>query len=131
MFDSNGTETTNTTNATSYVYYVTLKKLIDGMSVTSISVVKASTQSTIKVDLPTDVQLSAAPLDGKFRIKCIDHEGYESYSNDIHRNWWRNNLNWVNEQIHQGCDRLFDTTEIQFVNKYSHKQNGAAFFIRF
>jgi hypothetical protein len=43
MYDINGTETTNTTEATTYVYYVILKELINDMSVTSISVVKAST----------------------------------------------------------------------------------------
>jgi hypothetical protein len=43
MYDVNGTETTNSTNATSYVYYVVLRELITDMSVTSISVVKAST----------------------------------------------------------------------------------------
>lgn len=40
MFDSNGTETTNTTNATSYVYYITLRTLIEDITVTGISVVK-------------------------------------------------------------------------------------------
>lgn len=130
MYDVNGTETTNATNATSYVYYVTLQKLIDGMSVTSISVVKASTSSTITVDLPTDVQLSATPLGGKYRIKCVDHEGYESYSNDLHRNWFWN-TNWMNENMHRGCDRMFDTTEIHRVSKYYSRANGGAIFIRF
>lgn len=55
MYDVNGTETTNTTNATSYVYHVVLRTLINDMSVTSISVVKASTSASITVDLPTDV----------------------------------------------------------------------------
>jgi hypothetical protein len=121
MFDSNGTETTNTTNATSYVYYITLRTLINDMSVSGISVVKATTKSTIKVDLPTDVQLSAEPINGKLRIKCVDHENFTSYSDDIHRNWWRHNLNWVNEMVHRGCDRIFDTTEIRQVNKYHDK----------
>lgn len=131
MYDSNGTITTNATNATSHVYYVTLKKLINGMSVSGISVVKQSTQSKITVDLPTDVQLSAEPLGGKIRIKCVDHEGYESFSSDIHKNWWGWNPNWINEQIHRGCDRIFDATETHYVSKYASRNNGGAMFIRF
>lgn len=98
MYDVNGTETTEEANATSYVYHVVLRELIEGMSVTSISVVKASTSATITIDLPTDVQLSAEPLRGKYRVKCVDHENFTSYSNDLHRNWFWN-TNWIAEHI--------------------------------
>lgn len=40
MFDADGIETTESDNATSYVYYIALRDLINGMSVSSISVVK-------------------------------------------------------------------------------------------
>jgi hypothetical protein len=30
--------------------------------------------------MPDDVQLSGAPLSGKFQIECIDAEGYSSKS---------------------------------------------------
>jgi hypothetical protein len=80
MYDVNGTETDNSTEAITYEYYVTLTRLINDMSVSDIKVVKTTSSSTIVVDLPTDVQLSAVPLSGNYRIKCVDHEGYESYS---------------------------------------------------
>ena len=111
MYDSNGTETTNTTNATSYVYMVTLTRLIDDFSTALINKISTTTDATITVDLPSDVQLSAVPLSGYFRIKCIDPEGYESYSENLNKNWmW--NPNWVNEQMNKGCDRFYDTTEV-------------------
>ena len=43
MYDMNGTETTNSTNATTVEYLVKLKKLINDMSVTQITVMKATT----------------------------------------------------------------------------------------
>jgi len=97
MYDLNGTETDNSTEAITYEYYVTLKKLINDMSVSDIRVIKTTSKSTIEVDLPVDVQLSAAPLSGYFRIKCIDHEGYESYSENLALSW---SANWVNEKMH-------------------------------
>jgi hypothetical protein len=94
MYDVNGTETDNSTEAITYEYYVTLTRLINDMSVSDIRVIKTTSKSTIEVDLPADVQLSAVPLSGYYRIKCIDHEGYESYSEDLNLGWGQN---WVNE----------------------------------
>ena len=87
MYDINGTETTNSTNATTYEYFVTLNKLINDMSVSDIRIIKTTTAATIEIDLPTDVQLSATPLSGNFRIKCVDYEGFESYSEELALNW--------------------------------------------
>jgi hypothetical protein len=55
MYDLNGTETDNSTEAITYEYYVTLKKLINDMSVSDIRVIKTTSKSTIEVDLPVDV----------------------------------------------------------------------------
>jgi hypothetical protein len=72
MYDVNGTETTNATEAVSHVYYVTLKKLINDMSASQITVIKTTTSADIAIDLPTDVQLSAVPLSGYYNIQCTD-----------------------------------------------------------
>lgn len=98
MYDFNGTETTNTTNATSYVYMVTLTRLINDYSASGITVVKTTTKATVTFDLPVDVQLSAVPLSGKFRIKCVSPIGSVSYSEDLNLNW-DSNPNWVNEKM--------------------------------
>jgi hypothetical protein len=98
MYDFNGTETTNTTNATSYVYMVTLTRLINDYSASGITVVKTTTKATVTFDLPVDVQLSAVPLSGKFRIKCVSPIGSVSYSEDLNLNW-HTNPNWVNEKM--------------------------------
>jgi hypothetical protein len=130
MYDVNGTETDNSTEAITYEYYVTLTRLINDMTVSDIKVVKTTSKSTIVVDLPTDVQLSAVPLSGYYRIKCVDHENFTSYSQDLNLNW-RHNPNWVNEQMQKGCDRFYDATEVHRAYTYNYKVNGQSFLIRF
>ena len=75
-FDVNGTETANYSEAVMSVYYITVNRLISTPSASSISVIKAGTSATIVVDIPADVQLSATPLSGNYKIKC-NKEGYE------------------------------------------------------
>ena len=55
MYDINGTETTNSTNATTIEYYVVLRRLINDMSVTGISVLKTTTNADINITLPMDL----------------------------------------------------------------------------
>lgn len=55
MYDVNGTETTNSTNATTIEYYVVLRRLINDMSVTGISVLKTTTNADINITLPMDL----------------------------------------------------------------------------
>lgn len=55
MYDSNDTVTTNSTNATTYQYYITLRRLINDMSVSDIRIIKTTTKSSIAIDLPVDV----------------------------------------------------------------------------
>ena len=82
-YDVNGTETLNQTEAVSSMYYITLSRLISSLSASSISVVKTTTKATITVDLPAAVQESALPFTGYYRIKCVDPQGYESFSDDL------------------------------------------------
>jgi hypothetical protein len=64
----------------SRVYTITLRKLRVGPSTTNVLVAKTSTTSTINVELPSQVQLSSAPLRGKYRVKCTDKDGAVGYS---------------------------------------------------
>jgi hypothetical protein len=106
-----------------------LSDLITGTTVSSISVVKITTKSTIQVDLPSEVQVSSIPLDGKFRVKCIDHEGYESYSRNIHSTL--NAESAVQNAIMEGCDQMYDTIEVKWANQFASRANGISYLIRF
>jgi hypothetical protein len=78
MYDANDTVTTSTTDRVKNVYTVTLRKLIGPTpTITAATAVKktASSSQTITVDVPSTVQLSSNPLDGKYRVKCVDKNG--------------------------------------------------------
>jgi len=70
-----------------------VRKLINGPSVSSIQAIAATTAATITVELPSDVGLSAPPLSGNFRIKCVSPDGTISYSDDIGIS---TDKNWIN-----------------------------------
>jgi hypothetical protein len=129
MYDADGNVTTSSVDEVCRVYYITLNNLITGTTASSISVVKTTTKSTIKVDLPSEVQVSSTPLDGYFRVKCIDPEGYESYSNNIHST--RNAESAVQNAIMDGCDRMYDTVEVFWANQFTSRANGISYLIRF
>jgi hypothetical protein len=131
MFDIDGTLTENSTEAITYVYEVTLRHLIWGKTVSNINIVTISTEATIEFDLPEDVQLSGNPLSGKFKIKCTDSEGYESYSNVMGLN---TGPNWANHELQGGCDKFYDATEMFDTNEfpsYSNYMMGRSWLIRF
>jgi hypothetical protein len=56
--DAAGLVTTDKTKATEYVYEITVRKMINGVSTNSITFAKLtqSSQVTVKIELPTDVQ---------------------------------------------------------------------------
>ena len=124
----NGTETLNSTERVLSVYYITLTRLVSTLTASSISVIKATTSATIAVDLPSTVQASAPPLTGYYRIKCIDPDGYESYSDNIYLNSWAGT---VKNAISNGCDRLYDLVQVADTGDYSHSNMGKGFIIRF
>lgn len=70
QYDVNGTITTNDTLVTSYVYHIVVKKYISEPSISAIIVSAQQTSATVTYELPSAVQLSSAPLSGKFRITC-------------------------------------------------------------
>jgi hypothetical protein len=136
MYDINGTVTTNSTNATTVEYYIVLTRLINDMSVTSINVLKTSTKADINVTLPMDVQLSAKPLSGNFKVKCVDENGVIMESDNLDMNY-RNNENWLAEKISRTCTLtngyapFFDVLEAQYARDYSYKANGFGFNLKF
>lgn len=73
-------------------------------------VVPVTTKSDIQVILPRDYELSANPLSGDYRVKCKDHEGYESFSEKLSRD---DGATTIKNAIMTGCDRFYDTLEVQ------------------
>lgn len=110
------------------VYNVTLMKLIDGKSVQSVFVSKTTTKSTIKVELPLKVQVSSKPISGKFRVKCRDSLGQESFSEAANYN--EHNI-WFDTKIMNNCTGLYDRIETWDANTPAYKENGRGNYIYF
>jgi hypothetical protein len=68
-------------------YTITLRKLITGTSTDAIRIIKTgatATAATIAVKVPADLgKLSAAPLSGKIRIRCVDAQGVAALTDEI------------------------------------------------
>lgn len=128
MYDVDGNETTTKSDATKYVYNVTTKKLLNGASVNTVYVSKTTTASSITVEVPNEVQMSETPLSGKFRVKCKDKNGAESYSEAISYNQWYINFGL---KIMNNCTGLYDRIEVWDNYTYSYKENGRGNYIHF
>ena len=94
IYDADGNETTSTSDAAKYVYNITTKKMINGTSLNTVYVSKTTTAATITVEMPTEVQTSQQPLSGSFRVKCVDKDGFESYSEAVSYS-----ASWLNIQL--------------------------------
>jgi hypothetical protein len=110
------------------IYTITLRKLRVGASTTNVLVAKTSTTATVNVELPDQVQLSSAPLRGKYRVKCTDKDGYVRYSEEIK---WSDSENWVNQHIMNNCTDFYDKIETEWTNTNRYYDNGVAYRILF
>jgi hypothetical protein len=128
MYDANGTNTTNSTNSTLNVYHVRLRKLITGKSVAGIMRVSTGSSSAVTFDLPEVVQLSAAPLSGRYRFKCVNEKNQTSYSSEISTGW---SWHWVGVKLMESCAEMYDKVEVKEGRTYPYRQNGRSFFIRY
>jgi len=128
MYDESGNVTTNATEESFRVYHLVLNRAMWLKSASKIQVIKISTKADIKVDLPEDVQLSANPLGNYYKVKCVDHEGYESFSERIKVGTSQYH---IENAIMRGCDRFYDTLHVNYVGGWAYDQNGFSFIIRF
>lgn len=80
MYDQAGVKVEDIANAKKLEYTITLKTLIKGESVASITVIPIDTTASISVVYPRNLQLSGAPLGGKVRVKCPHWNGQEDYT---------------------------------------------------
>jgi hypothetical protein len=108
-YDANGTETTTDADWVSSVYYVEVKRMSATDSVSSVQVVKSGTSATIAVDLPPAVMQSAAPLDGRARLKCVDSTGFISYTRDF--GLWTS-AHWLTIIVSEDCPGFQDKIDV-------------------
>lgn len=110
MYDANGDETEDKAQAVKSTYDIVTLKLLDSPSVISVNVVKASTQATIEIGLPTEIQLSSPPLAGRYRIKCIiDETGNFQYTRDMQLDW---GADTIRNFIEQDCYGFKDAIKV-------------------
>jgi hypothetical protein len=78
--------------------------------------------------MPDDVQLSGAPLSGKFQIECVDSGGYSSLSweMDYDLHVWN-----VENQLSRSCHGLIDKVEVWEDGSFAYPANGRGFWIRY
>ena len=78
--------------------------------------------------MPDDVQLSGAPLSGKFQIECVDGDGYSSLSweMDYNRHVWN-----VEKDLMRSCYGLVDKVEVWEDGSFAYPENGRGFWLRF
>ena len=69
QYDADGNVTTNDTAEAFRLYYIVLDRMIWIPSASKIQVIKVNTAADIQVTLPEDLQLSATPLGGYYKIK--------------------------------------------------------------
>lgn len=91
---------------------------------------KATTNANVTIELPNVVQNSSNPIQGgKFRVKCVDPDGFWSFSTDL---YYMSSANDVKNAINAGCDRLNDDgVYVQDMGGYPYSDNGRRFWIRF
>jgi hypothetical protein len=85
----------------------------------------------VNVTLPSDLQLSAAPLSGKIKIKCVSPEGYVSYTNAFNAGY--DNMGHIEDAIHQKCNLMgvIETIDVKNPGDYPYWQNGFSYQIFF
>jgi hypothetical protein len=128
MYDADGVVTTDDDLSVKRVYHLILRRLRDSASTTNILVAKTTSTATITALPPSQVQLSSKPLSGKYKIKCVDKDGFESFSSDIK---YSTSENWIANEIMYNCDGLYDRIEVLNSYRQPYRQNGVDIFIRF
>jgi len=106
IYDVNGTVVDEESeDVYMYSYNITLTKMINGVTTTTILAVPQTTTSTITIGLPSDVVTSNLPLSGGFKIKCVNADGVESFTEEMNYN---KNIKWVEKAIDDGCPEFRD-----------------------
>ena len=82
----------------------------------SITAGRLTAKSEITVEV---IQLSGAPISGKYRIKCADSSGYTATTTALD---WNANVHTIMRRINEECPYMRD--KVQAYNKAYHFSGG-------
>lgn len=85
------------------------------------------TVADVEVKYPLEVQPSAPPLGGKYKVRCVSPSGIVSYTNPIA---WNERADRIANYISTQCVGLYDKVQT-FAGIRSNWMNGMTFRIRF
>lgn len=128
MFDAAGNVTTTAADSVKNVYTMKISRLRGSVGSNKVIAAKTTTTSQITVETPSTAGQSSPPLSGKFKIKCIDADGFESFTEDMAYD--RHALN-INLNIMNQCSMMYDRSTGYESYTHGWKQNGIDVFIRF
>jgi hypothetical protein len=128
FIDVDGMVVEEAENATMYSYNITMKRMIDQASTTTIMAVPQSSSSSITIGVPDDVQVGNLPLSGNFMIKCVNAQGYESYTAEM---GWGTSYSTVENEINKGCPEFREQIRVSNYANYPYWQSGRSFLLEF
>jgi len=79
-----------------------------------------STEASINAEGPSVAGLSSTPISGKFKFKCIDKDGFESFSS-VHN--YNSATLWLNENTMKSCEEIYDKTWMEDTGESPYKEN--------
>lgn len=133
MYDKDDKETEDSEQALKYVYEITARKLIKGVSVSKIEVITPQQKTNVKIELPEEVQVSSPPLEGNFRITC-PIEGNDKAEDPMTTREFRLKewTGWVANGISFDCPNMNNNFELWYDNvNCEFEENCLAWYIRF
>jgi hypothetical protein len=110
------------------IYNVTLTRYITGVSVSNIMATKSGSSSTITFNMPDAVQVSGAPLGGRFKIRCVDSLERFSDSESAYIGIGATNLKY---RIEQGCVGMANKVSVTKASGFGYNDNGVGYFISY
>lgn len=128
MFDTNGDETDVEDEAVDFEYTISLDKRITGQTFTAIQAQGTTSDSpTFLIQTPDLVQLSSAPLEGKFTVACtIDGGLYTTDAMDY--DIWSGSIAVL---MYNAMPNMRDSVKVRNTYKYPYKVNGLQYMLEF
>ena len=122
------------TEVFTHVYTIEVDRFLDGRSVSNIVTMSTGTAGQLTYRMPDEVQLSGAPIDGKFALECTDARGQQSdsWEYDYRVSEWHLE-HWLQYNCHGLLNKIevWEDREVNGVPKYTYPENGRAFWVRF
>lgn len=129
--DSQGIDITISNSTMETIRFeISVDKLVKEPTTTQIILSKVGSSSTLTAKLPSAVQLSSPPIEGKFDIVCVSEVGQESFTINLDRT---THYKWIGNYIEQQCVGMYNNIEaLPCDNKTeTYRENGVCVRIRF